>query len=279
MTTELIALTNIVVDERCQFREALDWDYVNALAEDLARGDTLPPVDLFYNDETYWLSSGFHRFHAAERARHTHIEAKIHQGGLREAILFAAGSNSRHGLRRSNADKRKAVMALLADDEWSTWSDREIARRCQVNHELVGRLRPKDVSGGTASEKRVYKDKHGNVGVMDTSRIGHRIEAEATTDAPVPFEGPDIPKPQFGREPEPPPTAQPAHGSWTGSEIVEQLFALEQLVQDLPLPVEAMQQIAPADYPKLTAARIFAIGWWFSDFGHVWRKTMGENDA
>jgi hypothetical protein len=40
-------------------------------------------------------------------------------------------------LRRSNADRRRAVMALLKDEEWSGWSDREIARRCRVGHVLV----------------------------------------------------------------------------------------------------------------------------------------------
>lgn len=30
---------------------------------------------------------------------------------------------------------------LLEDEEWAAWSDREIARRCAVHHELVGRVR------------------------------------------------------------------------------------------------------------------------------------------
>jgi hypothetical protein len=39
------------------------------------------------------------------------------------------------------ADKRKAVGLLLADPEWSQWSDREIGRRCQVDNKVVARLR------------------------------------------------------------------------------------------------------------------------------------------
>jgi hypothetical protein len=30
-------------------------------------------------------------------------------------------------------DKRQAVTKLLSDDEWSHWSDREIARQCRVS--------------------------------------------------------------------------------------------------------------------------------------------------
>ncbi|MGH1591797.1 hypothetical protein ACRBEV_29670 [Methylobacterium phyllosphaerae] len=65
----------------------------------------------------------------------------MRQGGLRDAILHSAGANAAHGLRRTNADKRRAVLMLLQDEEWSGWADREIARRCAVHHELVGRVR------------------------------------------------------------------------------------------------------------------------------------------
>ncbi|HEV3448349.1 MAG TPA: hypothetical protein VG099_27180 [Gemmataceae bacterium] len=46
-----------------------------------------------------------------------------------------------HGLPRTNADKRKAVLLLLADVEWSQWSDGQIARRCQVSQVFVSKLR------------------------------------------------------------------------------------------------------------------------------------------
>ena len=35
-----------------------------------------------------------------------------------------------HGLRRSNADKRRAVLTLLNNEEWAKWSAREIAKAC-----------------------------------------------------------------------------------------------------------------------------------------------------
>jgi hypothetical protein len=69
------------------------------------------------------------------------ILAEIRPGTERDALLFAISANTDHGLPRTNVDKRKAVMLLLADAEWSQWSDREIARRCQVSHPLVTTLR------------------------------------------------------------------------------------------------------------------------------------------
>lgn len=44
-------------------------------------------------------------------------------------------------MRRTNADKRRAVETLLRDDEWGKWSDNEIARRCGVSQPFVSKLR------------------------------------------------------------------------------------------------------------------------------------------
>jgi hypothetical protein len=51
--------------------------------------------------------------------------------------LYAVGANASHGLKRTNRDKRNAVLVLLKDPEWQGWSDREIARRCVVSPHTV----------------------------------------------------------------------------------------------------------------------------------------------
>jgi DNA N-6-adenine-methyltransferase (Dam) len=89
------------------------------------------------------------------------------------------GTNATHGLRRTNADKRRAVETLLRDEEWSKWSNREIARKCFVSSDLVDRIR-KDLysslpdSGSEhndpfASQTRNYTTKHGTTATMNTS--------------------------------------------------------------------------------------------------------------
>lgn len=42
--------------------------------------------------------------------------------------------------------QRGGILTLLNDEEWAKWSDREIARRCAVDHKTVAALRPR-VSG------------------------------------------------------------------------------------------------------------------------------------
>lgn len=136
-------------DGQTQMRERLDEEtvkeYQNILAAEYAW--PFPPVEVFSDGGNYWIWDGFHRVEAARRAyalrspTDRSIPVNIKQGGLRDAVLMAAGANARHGLRRTNADKRKAVETLLKDEEWSQWSDREIARRCAVSDRLVNTIR------------------------------------------------------------------------------------------------------------------------------------------
>ncbi len=68
-------------------------------------------------------------------------------GGERDAILRGVGSNASHGLRRTQADKRRAVERLLRDEEWSKWSNRKIAEVARVDHKTVAKVR-RDRLGG-----------------------------------------------------------------------------------------------------------------------------------
>ena len=106
-------------------------------------------------------------------------------GTLRDAVLFSVGANAAHGLRRTNADKRRAVETLLADAEWSAWSDREIARRCCVHHDMVAVARKS--LADSASEKpaeRTYTTKHGTPATMNTANIG---KVQEPVEYPAPY--------------------------------------------------------------------------------------------
>src|SRR5690606_6247751 len=106
------------------------------------------------------------------------------QGTQRDAKLYSVGANDKHGLRRSNEDKRNAVLTLLNDTEWSKWSDNQIAKACGVAHSFVGRVRSSLVS--ESSEKpqdRTYTTKHGTEAVMNTASIGKKKQEAAPTPA------------------------------------------------------------------------------------------------
>jgi hypothetical protein len=84
---------------------------------------------------------GFHRYFAKQRNRRDKFACEVRPGTKRDAILHAVGANAEHGLKRTDADKRRAVNILLDDPEWSQWSGREIARQCKVSESLVRTMR------------------------------------------------------------------------------------------------------------------------------------------
>lgn len=139
--TKMVPLDRIREDEDTQARAVFDESAIEDYANAMAAGTQLPDVELFYDGEWYWIGDGWHRIRAAKRLQRTAINATVHPGSKRDAILAAVKANASHGVRRSNEDKRRAVLMLLGDDEWCQWSDHEIARRCMVSQPLVSKIR------------------------------------------------------------------------------------------------------------------------------------------
>lgn len=138
---QMVNITEITADPAVQPRERMDMAMVMEYAGEMQAGTQFPPVIVFHDGASYWLADGFHRYEAARQSQYSIIAADVREGGRREAILYSVGSNATHGLRRSNADKRRAVATLLRDAEWRGWSDHEIARQCAVSAMFVGTLR------------------------------------------------------------------------------------------------------------------------------------------
>ena len=140
-------LAAIIIDKGTQSRAAISEETVTDYAEAMSAGDQFPPVTVFYDGVDYYLADGFHRLHAAKRLGRASIQANVEQGTLRDAILFSLGANNNHGLRRSNADKRKCVRTLLEDFEWGEMSVTEMAHLCAVSPQLVMAVK-QEMDGG-----------------------------------------------------------------------------------------------------------------------------------
>ena len=142
----LISLSDIQ-DGGAQMRVEMNPSTVRDYADAMAAGAPLPPVVVYYDGTGYWLGDGFHRVEAARKLERETIEAEVLDGDARQAILHGIGSNASHGLRRTQADKRRAVERLLRDEEWSKWPDRKIAKIARVDHKTVGKYR-RELLGG-----------------------------------------------------------------------------------------------------------------------------------
>lgn len=169
-----VNITSIRIDGGTQPRVAICAETVREYADAMTEGIELPPVTVFFDGTDYWLADGFHRVAAADKCGWLEIDADVKQGTCRDAKLWSCNANAKHGLRRSNADKRRAVEMLLTDEEWGKWTDRAIAEQCWVDHGMVGRLRS---LVGNASDERVYTTKHGTTATMHTANIGKVVAA------------------------------------------------------------------------------------------------------
>src|SRR5262249_378132 len=136
-----LALSKIRTDGGTQMRCQISTEVMLDYRDKWKSGVKFDPIVVFFDGATHWLADGFHRFYGAREAKRKEIPADIRNGSQREAILFACGANTAHGLRRTNADKRIAVTSLLQDEEWSQWSNRQIAERCGVSDPFVGDIR------------------------------------------------------------------------------------------------------------------------------------------
>ncbi len=162
-------------DGGAQMRVEMNEQTVADYAEDMAGGAVFPPVIVYYDGKGHWLADGFHRVEATRKIGRATIEAEVHHGGDRDAILHGIGANARHGLRRTQADKRHAIETLLRDPGWSKWSDRHVAKVANVDHKTVGKIRREVLGGEIPSDRTVlFRDRHGNESEMQVNAAAPR---------------------------------------------------------------------------------------------------------
>jgi len=167
-------LAALVLHADLQMRVAIDEETVTDYAYKIEQGADFDPVSVFFDGVHFYLADGYHRYHAHKRAGKVSIKCNVVNGTFRDAKLFATSVNSNHGLRRTQADKRKAVMTHLDDFEWSQKSNTEIARHCDVSITFVSNLRN---SSGKMPDKVEYQTPSGETKTM-SKPVGRPAKAK-----------------------------------------------------------------------------------------------------
>ena len=219
----------IKVDGGTQMRAQLDAATVTEYADTMAEAGwgKFPPLIAYYDGTDYWLADGFHRlaaFRSIANFSDALIPADVRSGTRRDAILHAAGANASHGLRRTNADKRRAVETLLRDDEWAKWSDREIARRCAVSDVFVGKVRGDLSANGLQIPTERTVTRNGTIYTQNTANVGAKPGLAV----------PPIPAPTAKEYSAAVQASQPAPGKPLTDEQVAEFLALYWRGVDLP---------------------------------------------
>jgi hypothetical protein len=143
MKRELL-VESIRIDGKTQSRAGINRETVTEYAEAMAVRATgprppWPAVTVFFDGTEYWMADGFHRLLAAKEIGRKNISSDVQKGTRDDAAWAACAANLTHGLRRTNADKRRTVeIALKLHPEMSA---RAISGHCGVNDQLVRDVR------------------------------------------------------------------------------------------------------------------------------------------
>ncbi len=128
----------------------------------------MPLPIVFFDGEIYWLADGWHRTAAAEQNGEKQLAVEVRNGTREEALTFALGANTAHGLQRTNADKRRCVEIALR--EFSGLSDRAVAKMCGVGAPMVGNFREANCNRITVEPAEKRKGLDGKERKMPTTR-------------------------------------------------------------------------------------------------------------
>lgn len=166
-------------DGGTQPRAQLDGVTVSEYADAMERGNTFPPVKVMHDGENYWLYDGFHRVQAAEQIGREEVEAEVEQGTKQEAQWASLAANKRHGLRRSQEDKRRAIKRALKG--WGEKkSNNQIAQHIGCSDRTVGKYRRELESTSQITKSTEREGADGRT--IDTSNIGGQSSEGASQD-------------------------------------------------------------------------------------------------
>lgn len=141
----MIDINSIRIDGGTQCRVVIDQPTVYTYLEAMKEGAEFPLMETVFDGATYWLTDGFHRYHAYKLLGIKQIEVKSKPGTLRDAQIAALKANGKHGKPLTNEDKRNKVKMALDIEGVDKLSDSEIAKMCEVSKTFVSAIRRPEV--------------------------------------------------------------------------------------------------------------------------------------
>jgi hypothetical protein len=167
-------------DGGTQSRASLNTGVIEEYAELALEGIELPPIRVWFDGASYWLTDGFHRIAAAERAHRETVRVELFRGSLSDAQWDSYRANAVHGLRRTSEDLKLIVTRALAHERAMNFSNRELARHLHVSEKTIRRLR-EHLSAAHAADERVAV-RNGREYTINTANIGSGRKARQTSE-------------------------------------------------------------------------------------------------
>lgn len=141
-TYSFFPLTKLTILKSLQCRRELDPATVANYAEHLKEDDAtdMPAIQVMrLPDGRIVIIDGIHRNKAYHMAGRDQMPCLFTTGSMEDAQWAAAAANKDHGLPRTMADKRRAVVAALRHPKYASGSVsmRDIAKHVGVSHTMV----------------------------------------------------------------------------------------------------------------------------------------------
>ena len=142
---ETVEIANVTVASEFQMRVKSDpatlIEYRELIRASEEHWPFYEPCTLYRVDGKLILVDGFHRLDSMRAEGRKEILADVRNGTLLDAKIASLGANKKHGLKRSNADKRRAGTIAVQDETLRKWSDRKLAELCGISDFLVSQIR------------------------------------------------------------------------------------------------------------------------------------------
>ena len=153
---KMVSLTDIRIDGKTQARKNIDPHWVLGMVENMKIGIIYDPVQARFDGSTYWLTDGFHRYHAYTQLGIKEIEVAYLPGSQFDAQLDAIKANNKHGKPLTREDKENRVLmaldCVLVEDK----SNYAIAKLCEVSQSFVAAVRDPKVKEKQAEAKKQH---------------------------------------------------------------------------------------------------------------------------
>jgi len=136
-----VKLSSIRIDGGTQCRKNVDPHWVSGMVDNMKMDIEYDPVEARFDGSTYWLTDGFHRYHAYTQLGIKEINVAYLPGTQFDAQLDALLANSKHGKPLTREDKENKVRMALNNPLITDKSDSVIAKLCDVSKPFVGAIR------------------------------------------------------------------------------------------------------------------------------------------
>jgi hypothetical protein len=162
----------IRLDGQTQSRASLNPSVVEEYAQLMTDGVVFPPVRVWFDGKSYWLTDGFHRVEAARRAGLIQISIELFHGSLEDARWDSLRANTMHGLRRSKKDLELVVARAFRHQRATGLSTNQLAKHLGIPEPTLRRWM-KHASSTDEDESQIRVAwRNGSAYVMKTDRIG-----------------------------------------------------------------------------------------------------------